>query len=677
MTTETYNNVDELPDLGGGGKPKQPKSVDELPDLNVSKKKETPLPQAPLYGMGGKFLPDGQKVSTSPSTSKDGQSKSIEDRVRDYVYSQRTPQEIEENKRQNVINAEIVAIPPKTKAEKLPTENAPIGKAALLGLTSVVSGTLKSIGIAAKRLDFFNEYSDKRAEDLATYKAGQWVDEQIRDLVGDLTPEQKEIFAVKLWQGVGNMGGFLFGGIGSKILKASPVLTTAGLGAATQASAEYEAAIQSGATPEEAAKVFWINGAIGTTEVLPIMGALRKLDKYSGGVATGALAKKLASTAAGRITNEMVQGFIREGTQEATQQILTNTVAANTYDTTRRIFDGVLESGAIGGIIGSTMTGVVSSIREKREAGNLTKEEEIQLAAAEEFAEKKIAEVSDPIKNEVTTSTPENPKVKSILKAKTDIEADLASNPSLTDETRASIQSEVETLGQELDAAKSEVYQQELNGKIATNLKEQIESDKALLEDKTLSDASKSIIQKNIATNQERLEPIKQFIPTEPKTHVPPKETENEDLITQASEAALTDIKEKNIAKLFSENPEEGLKEAAQQLNATKGEAETARKFYGDTISDIALKLFPNEKVESPTWQPTEVKPETPRQKIQKQKEQLRGELGESYDKPVTRKEIENGVWVEKSKRAAGNEIIRIRKKNEVLNELLNCITKK
>ena len=41
------------------------------------------------------------------------------------------------------------------------------------------------------------------------------------------------------------------------------------------------------------------------------------------------------------------------------------------------------------------------------------------------------------------------------------------------------------------------------------------------------------------------------------------------------------------------------LREAASQLNASKSEAETARKFYGNKLSDIALKMFPNETVQS------------------------------------------------------------------------------
>lgn len=69
-------------------------------------------------------------------------------------------------------------------------------------------------------------------------------------------------------------------------------------------------------------------------------------------------------------------------------------------------------------------------------------------------------------------------------------------------------------------------------------------------------------------------------------------------LLNQAKTAALNDMAP-TMAGVFAEDIEAGLKEAAQQLNASESEAKTARQFYGDRVSDIALKLFPKETVES------------------------------------------------------------------------------
>lgn len=72
----------------------------------------------------------------------------------------------------------------------------------------------------------------------------------------------------------------------------------------------------------------------------------------------------------------------------------------------------------------------------------------------------------------------------------------------------------------------------------------------------------------------------------------------NADLLEQARAAALNDMAP-TMAGVFAEDIEEGLKEAAQQLNASESEAKTAREFYGDRVSDIALQLFPKETVEA------------------------------------------------------------------------------
>jgi len=434
--------------------------------------------------------------------------------------------------------------------------NVPLGRAAVLGLSQVASSTLKSIGIAAKQLDFFNEYDDKKVEDLGTYKAGQWIEDTVKDLVGDLSPEEQDMFAVKLAQGVGNMGGFMLGGLGGKVLKMSPLLTTAALGSAVQASSEYEAAVESGATPEQASKVFWLNSIIGTTEAIPIAGAFRKLDKYSGGLATGALAKKLSSTVGGRIANETLQGFAQEAVQESTTQILSNTVAKNVYDVTRGIWDGVLESGVIGGITGSMMNAAVSTIRERRALGGLTKEEDSQLAAAQEFAEEKLAESIDPEKQEVTTPTTNSQKVKDIIKAKTDIESDLASNTTLPKEAQDAMKARVEELNQELEIAKTEVYQKELNDKKAVELESEIKQGEELLKDQNISEVTKGVIQKDVDTKKEQLSQIKP--PEEVKTPEPqPQVKVDEDPRVKAMWEA---VDKKSIKIVEYENPVTGVK---------------------------------------------------------------------------------------------------------------------
>jgi hypothetical protein len=520
-----------------------------------------------------------------------------------------------------------------------------LGKALVLGASSGVSGTLKSIGIAAKELDFFNEYEGKKAQELATYKAGEWVDRVTKDLVGELSPEEQNNFSVQLASGFGQMATMMGGGIGAKALKMSPILTTAAIGAAQGASSEWENAIASGATPEQASKVFWINGVINSSDALPMVGVFRKLDKYTGGLATGALAKKLSTTIGGRVTNEMAQGFINEAVQESVQQILTNVTAQNTYDVTRDIWEGVGESFAIGGIIGTTMTGVVSAIREKRAAGNLTPEEDAQLAKAEEFAESKIKESetqerqqksivnhAEKVKENLQDKgLPEDTQdiyvAKSLVEKVASEKAEKLTDPSLIKQQKEIAKEAAEIKEQLLAGVKPEDVVTERQKKEQEKQQKEIEEkEKAKIEierltiDKKLDlekiDAQieetdgreskqnriklKELNEKKKRINEDYKKAVEKLSPKEEvveakKAHVPP--IEETDPIKQASEAAWVDIQDPNIAKFFAENPEQGLKEAAQQLNASKGEAETARKVYGDTISDIALKMFPKEKV--------------------------------------------------------------------------------
>lgn len=65
-------------------------------------------------------------------------------------------------------------------------------------------------------------------------------------------------------------------------------------------------------------------------------------------------------------------------------------------------------------------------------------------------------------------------------------------------------------------------------------------------------------------------------------------------LLELAKKAALRDLP-KYLKKLYYDNIEQGLKEIAAQLNSTESEAKTARELYGNTLSAIALKLYPNE----------------------------------------------------------------------------------
>lgn len=69
------------------------------------------------------------------------------------------------------------------------------------------------------------------------------------------------------------------------------------------------------------------------------------------------------------------------------------------------------------------------------------------------------------------------------------------------------------------------------------------------------------------------------------------------ELVAAATKAIDTEVPE-YLRESLKIDVVDALKEAAEQLNSTKVERETARKMYGDTFSDIALKMFPDAKTE-------------------------------------------------------------------------------
>lgn len=120
------------------------------------------------------------------------------------------------------------------------------------------------------------------------------------------------------------------------------------------------------------------------------------------------------------------------------------------------------------------------------------------------------------------------------------------------------------------------------------------------------------------------------------------------EILLEVKNAAQTDL-QKIYRAGFIGDIENGLKEAAQQLNASEGEAKTAKKFYGETISNIAKKLFPNETVanSSISYSPT-----TP----------------SDINKVETDSAIMQGAFVDKVE--ANDEMVQLPKKGFVISDV-------
>ncbi len=151
--------------------------------------------------------------------------------------------------------------------------------------------------------------------------------------------------------------------------------------AATQIiSGEYNQAIQGGATEDDAVDVALINGAAGSVlEGIPISQFFKRLDK----VTDGGFKNYLKEVA----INGAQQGF-EEATTESLQSALSNYTAAETYDTTRKWYDGMAEGGGIGFGMGFLLGGLGVSLRKKQSIAQ-TPEEKAEIQKAIDFVDDK------------------------------------------------------------------------------------------------------------------------------------------------------------------------------------------------------------------------------------------------------------------------------------------------
>lgn len=112
------------------------------------------------------------------------------------------------------------------------------------------------------------------------------------------------------------------------------------IAAAQTGTRNYDEALKKGATEDEANAMYWSTALTGgIANNLPVGALLNRFDKASGG--------KMKEVVLGGVV-----GGIEEAVTEGIEAISTNFAAQNIYDETRKLFEGVEESAAMGGGIG-------------------------------------------------------------------------------------------------------------------------------------------------------------------------------------------------------------------------------------------------------------------------------------------------------------------------------------
>lgn len=165
---------------------------------------------------------------------------------------------------------------------------------------------------------------------------------------------------------------------GRKLVNTPPSI----LGAIKTGVSEWDQAKASGASDDEAFGVFIKNAAAGSVlEAIPISHFFKRLDETTGGGVKNA------------IKNGVTQG-VEEMTTEVAQQVFANVDAANTYDATRKWYDGMTESGGIGFGLGFVLGAMGTSLK-KKQAEAKTPEEKAEVQKAIDFTNQKSQELAE------------------------------------------------------------------------------------------------------------------------------------------------------------------------------------------------------------------------------------------------------------------------------------------
>jgi len=206
--------------------------------------------------------------------------------------------------------------------------------------------------------------------------------QQIGDLIKEkgsvaTNPYYQEDFATNVLPQAFGSGIMFYGsGLVGRLAKLPTYLLPIMTAALPQATKGYEEAKESGADDDTALKSFFINMGIGSTEVLPVIGLFRRLDKKSGGLVT-------------KLLNNKVNKFIKEGIEQGFEEVVQETAAQFAqnltakeilaYDIHKDLTEGMLEGGAAGLIVGFFMGSMGAKIHQMLESKDVSEADKNKL----------------------------------------------------------------------------------------------------------------------------------------------------------------------------------------------------------------------------------------------------------------------------------------------------------
>ncbi len=249
------------------------------------------------------------------------------------------------------------------------------------GFGNVMADTLKAGAIADAKMGFID-----KPEEGILFQAGQWISDFLKEKA-PTNPNERGTLTDKIASGIGSTAGFLAGGLAGGTSKGA--LAMAGvMGAGSQATNQYMDALDSGASLEDAYNAAGLGALVGSSEAVPIVRLLDRLDKgTSGGI--------------NRIIINAAKGGTEEGLQEAFQSITSNLIASDLikYDPERETFEGTGEASGIGFGIGALFNTVASIFGLRARRGSSARSaahdnQETEIASPEQVQEE-ITPVSE------------------------------------------------------------------------------------------------------------------------------------------------------------------------------------------------------------------------------------------------------------------------------------------
>lgn len=222
------------------------------------------------------------------------------------------------------------------------------GKALARGFARGVAGIPKGVALLFTEIeshvdDRMLKHPDAEVRDYLLYRMGVAM-EEIANKAFPQDPRFAGTMTEQIGAGFGSSASFLAGGAFGRLLKLPQLISLMGMGSATQAVEQFEEALDFGATEDDARQAARWGALLGTSEAVPINRLFNRWDKLSGGLLDSSIKKALRS--AGVQT-------VEEAGQEIFQTALSNKIAQEIYDKDRRIVDGIIEAGTVGGTVGA------------------------------------------------------------------------------------------------------------------------------------------------------------------------------------------------------------------------------------------------------------------------------------------------------------------------------------